>query len=493
MRSLRTSLDLPLLLFVLSGLVGVWASYDPATSWFKFGMLLVAAALYYAVVFLRHAPQLLETFVWLFLIVNAGLAIYFVTQHDYADDASKFGVITSLGIALHKLAPQLGWHTPDPNIAAGVLELALPLGIAVVSDKWSVISKRPLFTLHYSLPTVLVAFGLLMTSSRGAWLALAIVGVAAMFLACARDALRRYALPLAAIAALLVLIAVMWLGNSFLPALESLLGTIPAGNTWVSRVTLYQQAWGLVQDYIFTGAGLGVFPMVYSTYALMIDVPFLTHAHNLFLEIWIEQGLLGFVAFCWLVVAFYLWLARHANALTWLGWAGVAAASVMLLHATVDVLLYSSRGLPLMFVPFGIAVASRQSLRDASQSPADIGRRSESSVRSPHLGFGIWAFGFVVFCFLFSSFVFHLSSFQAVWYANLGSVAQTKVELGQYHWPDRLVGDFRKNCQSQSSTCPLLSAAGYFHTALALDPGNVTASWRLRVLSLAKTGALVES
>ncbi|MEW5718450.1 MAG: hypothetical protein AB1817_07490, partial [Chloroflexota bacterium] len=100
MRYLRTPLDLPLLLFVISALIGVWASYDPTASWRKFALIVVAVAIYYAIVALRVAPRLLEIFVWLFLIGCAALAVYFATQYNYAGEG-KFGPITQLGLWLN--------------------------------------------------------------------------------------------------------------------------------------------------------------------------------------------------------------------------------------------------------------------------------------------------------------------------------------------------------------------------------------------------------
>lgn len=460
--AIRTPLDLPFLLFLLSGLVGVWASYDPASSWIKFGMIVAGVALYYALVLLRRAPHLLDAIAWVFLVVSAALAIYFATQHDYAADSAKISLITSLGIALHNLVPELGAHVPDPNIAAGALELALPLAIALYVHARS--TARPQQYVALALVAV-IGFGLLMTASRGAWLALGLVGAAALLVARAQVALRRYALPLGAIAALLVFIAVLWLRSGFLPAFENLLGAIPAGNTWVTRVELYRRALGLVQDYYFTGGGLGVFPMVYSTYALMIDVPFLTHAHNLFLEIWLEQGLLGVVAFGWLVVEFYLWLSSHADALTWLGWAGVAAASVMLLHATVDVLLYSSRALPLMFVPMGFALGG------TVQMPRSTAKHQ---TRAWDWRFALIALtAFFLFLFIFRN------PLAAMWYANLGSVEQAKTELAQYHFPDRLVANIRADPQlAPKFQLPISS----FRQSLAFDANNRTANQRLRML-----------
>ena len=380
MRYLRTPLDLPLVFFVVSALVGVWASYDPATSWRKFALIVAAVAIYYAVVLLRAAPRLLELFVWLFLIGSAALAVYFVTQNDYANQSGKFDLITAIGAAITRVVPQLPFHVSHPNVVAGALEIALPVNVALLaSQKLKVKSQKWTSLLAFCIllfTFALITFGLLMSASRGAWLALGVVGVAVVLLVVARGALRRYALPLALIAVLAACIGIVQLGEALQPAFDTLLGAIPAGNSVVSRAELFGQAWGLIQDYYFTGSGLGVFPMILSTYALLIDVPFLTHAHNLFLEFWLEQGLLGFVAFAWLIIEFYLWVIASRQSpvnsgLSWLAWGGIAATTVMLLHGFVDVGLYSSRALPLMFVPMGVAIAGRQSAEGSWQEAAE--------------------------------------------------------------------------------------------------------------------------
>ncbi len=471
---MRTPLDLPLALFVASALIGVWASYDPATSWRKLGMIVAAVALYYLLVALRVAPQLLETFVWLFVFGCCALTLYFVTQHDFASHPGKFEFITAIGLALNRVTPQLGRHVFDPNITSGALEIGLPLAVALVASEKEKAKRE---TGRFSSPGLLVSlsasaiivFGLVMTSSRGAWLALAIVGGIAILAVAARDALRRYALPFGVIAALAGLIVVMRLGDSFVSTLENALGAIPAGNTAVSRVELWGQAWELVQDYYFTGSGLGVFPMVLSTYALLIDVPFLTHVHNLYLQIWLEQGLLGIVAFAWLVIEFYLWTWRRRTRLHVLASGGVAAVTVMLLHGFVDVLLYSSRGLPLMFVPMGVALASGQAATEETAS-----RIARSPQLLPIMTI-VAAFALII--------LLYWQPLAAMWHSNLGSVQQTRLELGQYHWPDRLVANIRADPALWSSfQAPITN----FQRALSLDGGNVTANQRLGALALAQ-------
>jgi O-antigen ligase len=525
-RYLRTPLDLPIALFLVSALIGVWASYDPATSWTKFAMLVTAVALYYGFVALRASPQLLEMFIWLFLFGNVLLVVYFVTQHDFASESGKFGLISSIGSFLNSAAPMLRLHDFHPNIVSGSLEIALPIGIAMLAGQRSSVRNDALTGQFLGVVGCLViGFGIVMTSSRGAWLALFIVGAAALMLATARDALRRYALPLAIVCVLIAFIVAFQLRDTLPSVLDGLVGKIPAGDTMVSRATVFGQAWGLVQDYNFTGGGLGVFPMVFSTYALLLDVPFLTHAHNLFLQIWLEQGLLGFVAFCWLVVEFYLRMpgsrqstvdSRQRTAdsrqigLNWLTWGGVAAATVMLLHGMLDVLLYSSRGLPLMLVPIAVAVASQQSTVDSrettehrTQITEGRGQEAEGTTeitehrvqstegekQARNLEFGTWNLKLgvallIVFGLLLSSFILRPSSFIAMWYANLGSVEQTRVELGQYRWPDRLVEKVRKDCGLRTADCALAPAERYLNQALLIDPGNVTANQRLGTIAL---------
>ncbi len=469
---LRTPLDLPILLFVVSALIGVWASYDPATSWRKFAMIVVAVLIYYTLIALRAAPQLIETVVWLFVFGCCALTLYFVTQHDYAAQPGKFGFITAIGSGLNRMVPQFGLHVSDPNITSGALEIGLPLAVALAASEKEKAKRQKGLSLSPGLVVSLtvaafIAFGLVMTSSRGAWLALAIVGCIAVLAITAKNVLRRYALPIGAIVILAGVIVLLRLGDQFMPALESILGAIPAGETAVSRVELWGQAWGLVQDYYFTGSGLGVFPMILSTYALLIDVPFLTHVHNLYLQVWLEQGLLGFVAFIWLFVGFYVWSWKRQDVLNRLAWGGIAAVTVMMIHGMVDVLLYSSRGLPLMFLPMGVAIASAQAVAERAGT-SNLGSQQQLLIM-----------GTIAAVAAAIAMLVWWQPFAAVWYANLGSVEQTRVERAGFPLARRRVRDIRRSGN-------LSNAQADLEHALAFDPSNRTGNQRLGAIASAR-------
>ena len=173
-----------------------------------------------------------------------------------------------------------------------------------------------------------------------------------------------------------------------------------------------------------------MFGMVYSSYVLLIWVHFLPHAHNFLLQVWLEQGLPGFVAIVWLIAAFYICLWRSRRTLTWLGWGAIAAASVVFLHGLVEQpAVPGFRVLPLMFVPFGLAMGT-------AQAP-EKGRPEMVADRRPLL----LALGLV----LLAMAVMAHDQVMALWYVNLGSVEQTRTELRNYSFPSQLVDDVRHN------------------------------------------------
>jgi len=138
---------------------------------------------------------------------------------------------------------------------------------------------------------------------------------------------------------------------------------------------------------------------------------------------------------------------------------GVAATTVVLLHGLVDVLLYSSLALPLMFLPMDWP--SPHAKGGSQSGPC---RRRRCATRSSNEAAGDvvarhWGSGFVSLGVLISLLG---NTVAAMWYANLGSVNETRVELGSYKFPDALVEYVRNRTD-------LSTATAYFDQALALD------------------------
>jgi len=466
----RTPLHWPVLLFGLSGVLGVWAAYDRPVATVKLYLILSAIAIYFWLT--SHTPLAgfsVAVAVGLALF-GAALAVFFVTQNDFAFQSSKFSLITRIGMLVNRWVPSLPFEPPHPNRVAGVLAIILPLSAACTSACRQ--SHRALAAICAAASVVMGA-GLIMTSSRGAWLALAVVVVGAAGAHVASRSRRVFRIALGAVLVLgaLYLLAIIALAHVDARAVASgLLGGIALGDVTVSRLDVFEQASWLIRDYPFTGSGLGMFPMVYSTYALLIHVPFIPHAHNLFLQAWIEQGLLGFLALVWLVLALYYSAWRSRTHLDWIAVGGLLAASVIVVHGLVDAALYSNRVLPLMFAAFALAVPGAEDVRPSSAQA--IGQKQQTGTGSLKV---------IVPCLAASAIALALSwqTVAALWYANAGSVLATRIELGQYKWPDRLVEYVRRDGD-------LAPAEPFWRQALTFDSENVTANQRLAEVALAR-------
>jgi FtsH-binding integral membrane protein len=186
------------------------------------------------------------------------------------------------------------------------------------------------------LAFALVGYGLLLTASRGGWVAVAAcAGLALLAWAGRRVAPDRWLAGLLGLFVLALLGAVVLalLGPERVPGLSSAISRAE------DRGELYVNSLHLLREYPLTGTGLGdTFAMVYSKYILLIPHAYLTYAHNLPIAVWMNQGLLGLLSLCWLLLAFYAQAARLARRGQGgpLLWGAVAGATVMLLHGLTD-------------------------------------------------------------------------------------------------------------------------------------------------------------
>lgn len=478
MKTLCTPLDVLVFIFLLSGLIGYWASYDPAASLPKLLMLIGAVVVYYSVIALRFAPRLFSLALWLYILGGAGASSYFIAQTNFAVAPTKLELLTHLGASLNAILPHLVMPAPHPNLAAGALEFVLPFACfaAIHSAKQHAWFE----VIVAAVCSLVILLGLLLTTSRGAWIAIAIVvggivpGYGASVIVRRRQLSRREQLlcGAAALAILISTAAVFGLTNQF----ANIWNAIRSNQAAASRLELYTQAWELIQEYPFTGAGLGVFPLVYSAYVMLIDAPLLPHAHNIFLAIWSEQGILGVVALIWLIVAFAIWGWRNRHSFTWIAMASFIAVGIWLVHGLIDIPIYGSHALPLLFVPFAFAIVS-------------VGNRTEPSPKtspykktSSRIQYKWVVVALLVIGVLLTGWKEVVSTF----YANLGTITQTKAELALYHLNKppieiRSIVEIRRTL-----TTPFDTMEQYYLTALRYDPSNQVAHRRLGLIALAR-------
>jgi O-antigen ligase len=474
-----TPLDAPLLLFLLTACVGVWASYDregwraifhSPVGWQKFWGLCLATLVFYGLAAMETETQLHWT-LGLLATFGAGVAAWFTATNDWTANPADLDFFIRLGTAIQAWLPPLPGHRLNANVAGGAIASLLPLSPGLATEAKSASGERRWSWTVWGLGTgAVMALGLLLTVSRGAWVGV-IGGLAlgaAWWLAGRWVRGRR---RVEAFVALIVVGALVGAVSVLLipPLRAATLGSQAAAN----RGGIFSEAALLVRDYPFTGSGLGSFPLVHSTYALMIHVPILTHAHAMLLDVAIEQGVLGAVAMA-VVLGGAAWLGLRAlanaeQARPHLA-VGLLSLAILIVHSLADDLLYSSRGMLLLWVPAGLVIAAWRGRGDG-----ETGRRGER-------GWGrkwrltVAAVGALVVLVLIGR------PLAVLWYANLGAVAQTRAELPHYdynHFDNPSLDQIRQRED-------LSAAEGYFDRALALDPGQVTARTRLAQIALGR-------
>lgn len=408
--------------------------------------------------------------------------------------ASGIPLLTSLMVmvvALAYLAQQWGgasWLALLPtwlqggmsdNLAAQMLAMALPLVAAAV---WSGIYAQARLTGAIGLLALLLGVAALaLTGSRGAWLGVVAGGAVALYLAL-RVWLRRHGVGwrwMLDVAALLIVLAALALYSAIvaLPALDAQLGVSAQGGSALSRIALWRDSVPLIEDYFFTGSGLGSTAMVYATYAYLLHVPYLYHAHNLYVQVALEQGapaLLAWVALIGAAAFYAMGALRVANRTGRpLLIAAFAALTVLLVHGLFEAELYSSALAGLLFYAPAVLVGSAASIYVVA---TQTGRLDVSPAGA------VSGIGLLVGASLPLLIVVLLPGAAARWEANLGAVLQTQAELSIYRRPD---WSFQDQVRRQLPGI-LAPAEAHFAAALAIDPAQATAHRRLGEIALAQ-------
>lgn len=209
----------------------------------------------------------------------------------------------------------------QPNPFGGYMNLTALLALGALVGVWMADNglwnkiRRPQFTISGLLLTSVTAVslgGVLASWSRGAWLGLA-AGIVALIFCLPRRWWQGVGLLLAtAVVAGGLLLVGMALNR--LPA--GVIARVSSGFSQdlrfddvrgvdithenfavVERLAHWQAAVGMAQDHFWLGVGFGNYEAAYPAYRLINWPAALGHAHNYYLNLWAEVGLLGLLAY----------------------------------------------------------------------------------------------------------------------------------------------------------------------------------------------------
>jgi O-antigen ligase len=123
-----------------------------------------------------------------------------------------------------------------------------------------------------------------------------------------------------------------------------------------TRLELFLRSAYFLEDYPFIGGGLGSFPGLYSQYLLVIPHHYFINSYNLFLDVAIEQGVIGGLVFLLIYVG-SVWHASQAllriqqMAQCFFVWISLFVLMIVIVHGMFYDYLYSGIGTFLLFLP----------------------------------------------------------------------------------------------------------------------------------------------
>ena len=478
----RTPFDLVLVLFLVMALVGLWAAYNRQIALDKFLMLVLAIMIYYAIA--SQPSNSSRLLIGLISVIGVLLSLHFLLYDDWRTLPADFRIITRLGLSWMAVRPQLQGQALTPNITAGVLAGFFPFTLAFGLIFWqrrSIIDRAWLPLTIAGCITGLQALAIFMTSSRGAWFALMIslgLWVVWRFWYKFQAQLKRLWKPSLVIGGITlgILAGLLIFIQASDPArIIDLAPGLPVGQ---SREGIDSFTLRLIRDFPITGGGLGAFPGLFSQYMLVIPNLMFEYSHNMYLDVALEQGLPGLLAFLVILVCSGLLLLRAPRdedvrpGLSLLRQAAFVSLVVMLIHGVIDDAYYGVRGTPFLWVIAGLAVYAHPDIKTLAgifQSHQEQSGKIYALKRWKWLAWGSISLAVIFTC------VITWRQLAAGWLANLGAVHMAQVQLSDFPndvWRSRDIG------------ASLDGARILFENALSLDPANQTALYRLGLIAM---------
>jgi tetratricopeptide (TPR) repeat protein len=452
----RTMFDGALFVFLITAGVASFIAYDRVAAADKFFFILVSILMYYA---LCGQPQKnFAAVAVLFSVIGIGVALYYFLTRDYSNHSTGVAAIAGLEIWLMDLRREVDWLPIPTGNVPGLTIITTSFGFY-----WLMYGKnnaRPFVRFAAVIGSAVVLLAILSTQSTSVWVAL--IGAAGLWILW--QLFRRSGLENRAWFAWLVLcylIPLVFFICSFDAA-----GSVNRNDFGLnSRPEVFTRAGYFLRDFPISGAGLASFPGLYSTYVLGIPYFYFSNSYNMFLDVAIEQGLLGGSVFLFIYLGSIFQLSGKLQKPETRVQRGLVLFVLVFsfIHALMHDYLYNAAGTALMFFPVAMSVMwGGNSWTQAVSTPRP--RRVLAGRRILTIAVVIVAFAGVLL---------NVNKLGSLWYSNLGAVQLAQVQLTNFPesgWPG--VGIIPKLHDAEAS----------FQASRRLDPANLTANHRLGLI-----------
>lgn len=355
-------------------------SQDPGATLYKLQKSIAYLLVFLLSLQLLNTPSRLERLAQIIVICGVMQAVYGVLTLTGGSSVDILGI------------REMTQHTGDAtgtylnrNHLAGFLEMSLAVGVGLLiagfssadsATSWRARLRRLLTILlggkaRIRLFLVAMVIGLVMTHSRmGNTAFFASMGISALIgLAIFRKSSRSMVILFVSMVAIDVLIISTWFG------LERLVERIENTNlAEEERTDVNAHALPWVQDHWLTGSGAGSFASQFPSYRTAEVGAFFDFAHNDYLQLLGEYGLIGGLLFAGIAVlslhaAIQAQRQRRNPLLRGMGFAAMMGIISLLIHSSVDFNLHIPANAMLFCMLCGFAFVARHQGQDAAASP----------------------------------------------------------------------------------------------------------------------------
>jgi len=281
-RSIRFELlDLFVLAFAILMIFGGLFSVSPSESLPPASVFFCFMLSYFLIVNLIKTKELLKKLISFSLVSFTICSLYGIYQNFFEapdttwTDEDMFSAIETRVVSTFE----------NPNVFGEYLIMLIPLALTFM-----LLAKKMSGKSLSLVSLVASVAALIFTWSRGAWLG-CIVSLLIFFIILNKNSLGAYIMGMLAFP-----LAIPFLPESIVSRFTSIGNMTDSSTSY--RVYIWEASLGMIKDFPLTGIGIGTgaYQAVYSEYALA-GIETAPHSHNLYMQIMIELGILGFAVF----------------------------------------------------------------------------------------------------------------------------------------------------------------------------------------------------
>ena len=300
---LKTPLDLPILAFSLALIISTIRTVHRHVSLEQLYQLISYPLLYYLLINILRERKEIRGVVLTILTAAILVSLYGIYQNYIALERTREWVrIYHPGEFSPQFMARLETHEVFstfvyPPALAGYLGLILPLALCLLiyaQSRW----MRTLSGLTLSLGGLCLYF----TYSKGGWISL-FLSMVFLFAILFWNKISKYRYLFLILLLVLIIPFLFPAIREFLLEHEPLIHLQGFSDSLTVRVNYWKAGFGMLKDYPVLGSGLGTFGTIYAKYKLPQGEE-VQLAHNNYLQVWTEMGILGIVSFLWLWLIF---------------------------------------------------------------------------------------------------------------------------------------------------------------------------------------------